>query len=70
MTPLTQVRPLPKEAANQSSVEPQTDHVTDRDQILEEWRTLARVLDRLFFILYMISSPVVTIVFFGILVNH
>ncbi|XP_061168790.1 neuronal acetylcholine receptor subunit alpha-10-like [Saccostrea echinata] len=40
------------------------------EERLEEWRALARVLDRLFFIFYMVISPTVTIVFFGILVNQ
>jgi hypothetical protein len=68
MTPLTQVRPFVEENANQSSPEPKHNDVTDPEQILEEWRVLARVLDRLFFIFYMIISPLVTMVFFGILV--
>ncbi|XP_062588972.1 neuronal acetylcholine receptor subunit alpha-10-like [Saccostrea cucullata] len=49
----------------------ETDHdVMDGEERQQEWRTLARVLDRLFFIFYMIISPTVTIVFFGLLVNQ
>ncbi|XP_048754339.1 neuronal acetylcholine receptor subunit alpha-10-like isoform X2 [Ostrea edulis] len=70
MTPLTHVRPLSEVDVNQSSREPKADNVMDSEQKLEEWRTLARVLDRLFFILYMIISPLVTIAFFGALINN
>ncbi|XP_062588977.1 neuronal acetylcholine receptor subunit alpha-10-like [Saccostrea cucullata] len=53
-----------------SCQETKTNKSTNSEQILEEWRNLARVLDRLFFIFYLVISLIVTIVFFGILVNQ
>jgi hypothetical protein len=55
------------ESVKRSTIE---NDVMDPEQKLEEWRTLARVLDRLFFIVYITICPIVTLVYFGILQNQ
>jgi hypothetical protein len=64
------VRPMSAESGKRSTSESKADDVMDPEQKLEEWRTLARVLDRLFFIIYMIISPIITVIYFGILVSQ
>lgn len=61
--------PLPTEE-NDHHHHPSTNQSSTPEHQLEEWRAIARVLDRLFFIFYMIISPVVTMIFFGILIDQ
>lgn len=58
------------QSGNRSFHESKAEDDVHSDKNLQEWRILARVLDRLFFIIYMIIFPIVTIVYFGILVNQ
>lgn len=67
---VTMVRPMSAESGRRSFCESKAEDILDSEQKLQEWRTLARVLDRLFFIIYMIISPIVTVIYFAILITQ